>query len=166
MIHVLVSDRLHSHSFSYQLSRMEQSAYLVLACVKTSRHTNQPFFGVVATKRYLTSLSRLERTITMHLSAYPDLPYDVGYLWNWYFPGQCHPKLFGPIHHRLNTLTYLNRFISIHRLVVGAPVADSTFSGVNKPGAIFKCSVSNKGSCQEIALGLYFFLFLLEWQDV
>lgn len=117
---------------------MEQSVYLVLACVKTSKHTNQPFFGVVATKRCLTSFSRLERTITMQLSAYPDLPYDV------------FVKLIFP-------MTSLNRFISTHRLVVGAPVADSSFSRVKKPGAIFKCSVSNKGICQEIALGLSFF---------
>lgn len=52
---------------------------------------------------------------------------------------------------------YLYHFISTHRLVVGAPVADSNFSRVKKPGAIFKCSVSNKGSCQEMPLGWYFF---------
>ncbi|KAG7330843.1 hypothetical protein KOW79_004812 [Hemibagrus wyckioides] len=39
-------------------------------------------------------------------------------------------------------------------LIVGAPVADSTFySSVQKPGAIYKCSVSNK-ECEQLQTGV------------
>ncbi|XP_031442160.1 integrin alpha-4 [Clupea harengus] len=38
-------------------------------------------------------------------------------------------------------------------LVVGAPVADSKFNKVKKPGAIYKCTVSNKGNCEEMIVG-------------
>ncbi|XP_062390165.1 integrin alpha-4 [Sardina pilchardus] len=46
----------------------------------------------------------------------------------------------------------LHKYKNQSWLVVGAPVADSVFSKVKTPGAIYKCSVSNKGSCEEMSI--------------
>ncbi|KAL2081293.1 hypothetical protein ACEWY4_023146 [Coilia grayii] len=56
----------------------------------------------------------------------------------------------GPNESHFGYSVVLHEHKNQHWLIVGAPVADSKFSKVKNPGAILKCSISNKNDCEEM----------------
>ncbi|XP_063069320.1 integrin alpha-4 [Engraulis encrasicolus] len=56
----------------------------------------------------------------------------------------------GPRDSHFGYSVLLHQHKNQHWLIVGAPVADSKFSQVKKPGAILRCTISNMNNCEEL----------------